>query len=215
MLSVTKPLSPTTSVRLCSCLVVCVCAIYSLHIYSPVEGVLTSVYLRSRTLVIESRDCIGDRENYRIIIATPTTLVNVSFNATVEYDLGDIVSSGTEITVQLVETTSNTIIDEMTYTIMYPTPTKNPIATPTETGLFTLVYCSSIVQWCSYIGVIRDVKQKSNSAVKEIAAGVVGVVVGVLAIVAASVCLIVWLCVRKRRSKYDGRCVQFLIHCKP
>ena len=208
MLSVTKPLSPTTSVRLCSCLVLCVCAIYSLHIYSPVEGVLTSVYLRSRTLVIESRDCVGDRENYRIVISTPTTLVNVSFNATVEYDLGDIVSSGTLITVQLVETTSNTIIDEMTYTItMYPTPT--------ETGLFTLVYCSSIVQWCSYIGVIRDVKQKSNSAVKEIAAGVVGVVVGVLAIVAASVCLIVWLCVRKRRSKYDGRCVQFLIHCKP
>ena len=109
------------------------CAIYSLHIYSAVEGVLTSVYLRSRTLVIESRDCVGDRENYRIVIATPITLVNVSFNATVEYDLGDIVSSGTEITVQLVETTSNTIIDEMTYTItMYPTPT----VTPTAPGWF-------------------------------------------------------------------------------
>ncbi|CAI8018966.1 hypothetical protein GBAR_LOCUS11449 [Geodia barretti] len=100
-----------------------------------VEGVLTSVYLRSRTLVIESRDCIARPENYRIIIATPTTLVNVSFNATVEYDLGDIVSSGTVITVQLVETTSNTIIDEMTYTItMYPTPTVTPILTPTEPG---------------------------------------------------------------------------------
>ncbi|CAI8053492.1 hypothetical protein GBAR_LOCUS29246 [Geodia barretti] len=94
-----------------------------------VEGVLTSVYLRSRTLVIESRDCVGDRENYRIIIATPTTLVKVSFNATVEYDLGDIVSSGTEITVQLVETTSNTIIDEMTYTITVSHPYCNTYST--------------------------------------------------------------------------------------
>ena len=109
------------------------------------------MYLRSRTLVIESRDCVGDRENYRIIIATPTTLVPVSFNATVEYDLGDIVSSGTEITVQLVETTSNTIIDEMTYTItMYPTSTVTPTAPgwfhPSALYQYTVKdYC---YQWC-------------------------------------------------------------------
>ena len=66
-----------------------------------------------------------------------------------------------------------------------------------------------------YIGVIRDVKQKSNSAVKEIAAGVGGGVVGLLVIVAVSVFLAVWLCVRKKTSKYGGMNVQFLIHCKP
>ena len=63
-----------------------------------------------------------------------------------------------------------------------------------------------------YIGVIRDVKRNTNSAVKEIAAGVGGGGVGLLVIVAVSVSLAVWLCVRKRRSKYDGTCVQFLIH---
>ena len=104
---------------------VCVC--HSLHIYSAVEGVLTSVYLRSRTLVIESRDsCIASPENYAIIIATPTKVVNMSFNATVEYNVGEV-SPGDVITVQLVETTSNTIIDERNYTItgVLYTSTKN------------------------------------------------------------------------------------------
>jgi hypothetical protein len=149
-------------------------------IHYLVEGVLTSVYLRSRTLVIESRDsCIASPENYTIIIATPTKVVNVSFNATVEYDLGDIVSSGTVITVQLVETTSNTIIDERNYTITYPTSTETPMLMPTEPG------------------VMGAVKRNTNSAVKQIAAGVVGGVVGLLVIVAVSVSLAVWLCVRK------------------
>ena len=58
------------------------------YIYnSTVEGVLTSVYLRSRTLVIESIDCISSPQNYRIIITTPPTTTNVSFNETVEYNL--------------------------------------------------------------------------------------------------------------------------------
>ena len=102
---------------------------------STVEGVLTSVYLRSRTLVIESRDCISSPQNYRIIITTPPTTTNVSFNETVEYDLEDV-SPGTTVTVQLVETTSNTIIDERNYTIPYPTPTRTPTVTPTEPGGF-------------------------------------------------------------------------------
>ncbi|CAI8044587.1 hypothetical protein GBAR_LOCUS24714 [Geodia barretti] len=40
--------------------------------------------------------------------------------------------SGTVITVKLVETASNAIIDERNYTITYPTSTLTPIATPTE-----------------------------------------------------------------------------------
>ena len=58
-----------------------------------------------------------------LLIATPTKVVNVSFNATVEYNVGKV-SPGDVITVQLVDTTSNTIIDERNYTIMYPTSTK-------------------------------------------------------------------------------------------
>ena len=44
--------------------------------------------------------------------------------------------SGTVITVKLVETASNAIIDERNYTITYPTSTLTPIATPTEPGQF-------------------------------------------------------------------------------
>ena len=123
------------SKTVCSCLEVCVC--YSPLYLSSVEGVLTSVYLRSRTLVIESRDCISSPQNYRIIITTPPTTTNVSFNETVEYDLEDV-RPGTTVTVQLVETTStsSTIIDERNYTIPYPTPTRTPTVTPTEPGEF-------------------------------------------------------------------------------
>ena len=62
-------------------------------------------------------------------------MMNVSFNTTVEYDL-EYVSPGTIVTVQLVETTSNTIIYERNYTIPYPTPTITPTVTPTEPGGF-------------------------------------------------------------------------------
>ena len=98
---------------------------HSLHIYSAVEGVLTSVLLRSRTLVIESRDCIASPENYRIVVTstdTPSTeLVNVSFSPTIEHDVGDVVRPNTQYTirVQIVEATSGAVIDEMTATIVW------------------------------------------------------------------------------------------------
>ena len=101
---------------------------HSLHIYSAVEGVLTSVSLRSRTLVIESRDCIASPENYRIVVTstdTPSTeLVNVSFSPTIEHDVGDVVRPNTQytITVVLVETTSNTIVEERNEVITFIVP---------------------------------------------------------------------------------------------
>ena len=116
----------------CSCLEVCVP--HSLTIHSPVEGVLTSVYLRSRTLVIESRDCISSPQNYRIRISsfdTPTLLVVLPFNTTVEYDLGDIMSLK-YIRVELVDTSSNTTIDEMDATILHVYDT----VTPSLPGLY-------------------------------------------------------------------------------
>ena len=73
---------------------VCVCVPLSLLIYSAVEGVLTSVYLTSRTLVIESRDSYtASPENYAIIIATPTKVVNM---ATVEYNVVEV-SPGSKV----------------------------------------------------------------------------------------------------------------------
>ena len=98
---------------------------HSLHIYSAVEGVLTSVSLRSRTLVIVSRDCIASPENYRIVITstdTPSTeLVNVSFSPTIEHDVGDVVRPNTQYTirVEIVEITSGAVIDERTTSVMY------------------------------------------------------------------------------------------------
>ena len=126
---------------------------HSLHIYSAVEGVLTSVSLRSRTLVIESRDCIASPENYTLIImATPTSSVNVSFNTTVEYDL--LVNLST-IRIMLVEEVSGATIDEKNYTIisttpMSTTPDITPTITPTEPGWFHIchhvcLYVTSVV----------------------------------------------------------------------
>ena len=105
---------------------------HSLHIYSAVEGVLTSVSLRSRTLVIESRDCIASPENCRIVVTstdTPSTeLVNVSFSPTIEHDVGDVVRPNTQYTirVQILETSSGAVIDHNTTTIMYHLPTETP-----------------------------------------------------------------------------------------
>ena len=98
---------------------------HSLHIYSAVEGVLTSVSLRSRTLVIESRDCIASPENYRIVVTstdTPSTeLVNVSFSPTIEHYVGDVMRPNTQYTIRvlIVDITSGDIIDQNTTTIMY------------------------------------------------------------------------------------------------
>ena len=95
------------------------------------------MYLRSRTLVIESRDCVGRPENYRIrvcFVDTPTPPLVLDFSTTVEYDLGGNVTSYKTIRVELVETTSNTTIDEMDTTILLFSPT----ATASEPGL---VYC--------------------------------------------------------------------------
>ena len=114
-----------------SCLEVCVCPTLSL---STVEGVLTSVYLRSRTLVIESKDCISSPQNYRIQISSfdsPTLLVVLPFNTTVEYDLGDIMSLK-YIRVELVDTSSSTTIDEMDATILHVYDT----VTPSLPGLY-------------------------------------------------------------------------------
>ena len=85
--------------------------------FSTARGVLTSVSVSGTTLIIQSRDCIASPENYRIVATftdTSTELVNVSFNSTIEHDVGDDVMPEIQytITVALVETTSNTVIDE-------------------------------------------------------------------------------------------------------
>ena len=103
----------------CSCLEVCVP-----HSLSTVEGVFTSVYLRSRTLVIESKDCISSPQNYRIQISsfdTPTLLVVLPFNTTVELN-----------TTELSCLKSNTTIDEMDATILHVYDT----VTPSLPGLY-------------------------------------------------------------------------------
>jgi hypothetical protein len=92
-----------------------------------VEGVLTSISLNT-SLIIESRDCIASPENYTLVVSftnTDTDLqqsVNISFNSTVVHDVGDMLMADTVylIIVVLVETTSDTVIDEMNTTIRTP-----------------------------------------------------------------------------------------------
>ena len=94
---------------------------------------LTGVSLRDRSLlVIESRDCIARPENYRIVVTSTdmslTQLVNVTFNQTIEHDVGGLVEPASQYTirVELVETTSGVVIDERNYTIINTTTTETP-----------------------------------------------------------------------------------------
>ena len=103
------------------------CGTLSSFSHWPVEGVLTSVSVSSTTLIIESRDCIGSGEKYRIVATftnTSTELVNVPFTSISEHDLGDRVMGNTEysITVRVVDMTSGTVIDERTVTFTTPPP---------------------------------------------------------------------------------------------
>ena len=98
-----------------------------------VERVLTGVSLRDKSvLVIESRDCIARPENYRIVVTSTdmalTQLVNVTFNQTIEHDVGDLVEPGSQYTirVELVESTSDVVIDERNHTIINTTTTETP-----------------------------------------------------------------------------------------
>ena len=108
---------------------------YHFHIFlGIVERVLTGVSLRDQSLlVIESRDCIASPENYSIIVTsmtdmTLTQLVNVTFNQTIEHDVGGLVEPGSQyiIRVELVETTSGVVIDERNYTIINTSTTETP-----------------------------------------------------------------------------------------
>ena len=106
--------------------------------FSTARGVLTNVSMSGTTLIIQSRDCIASPENCRIVAAftdTSTELVNVPFNSTIEHDVGDEVMPDTQysITVVLVETTSNTVIDERTTS--FTTPSQPPSRGPTSDNM--------------------------------------------------------------------------------
>ena len=103
---------------------------HSLRFTCTVKGVLTSVSLKNTELTIESRDCISRPEDYSIVVTinnTKTKVVNISFNATVEYTLKDDQATSL-IRVEIVHTPSNTTIDEWDPVIMYspPTPGTDP-----------------------------------------------------------------------------------------
>ena len=96
---------------------------------TAVEGVLTNISFSSanRTLIILSRDCIASPENYTLVvtfISTQDKSVTVPFNSTVVLDVGDVLIPNTMyyISVELVETTSGVVIDEMNTTVTIQEP---------------------------------------------------------------------------------------------
>ena len=114
-----------TTVTQYHCETVLLTFLCSMSTFSTARGVLTGVSVSGTTLIIQSRDCIASPENYRIVATftnTSTELVNVSFNSAIEHDVGDEVNPDTQysITVVLVETTSNTVIDERLITFTTP-----------------------------------------------------------------------------------------------
>ena len=99
---------------------------------STVETVLKDISLSSTALIIESRDCTASPENYRIVVSstdTPyTELLNLSFSLTIEHDVGGLVAPGSQYTVrvQLIEITSDTVIDGRNYNLVNTTTTADP-----------------------------------------------------------------------------------------
>ena len=95
---------------------------------------LKSISLSSTTLIIESRDCIGNPENYRIVATftdTSIELVDIPFSATVRSDVADLTpNTPYYITVTIVETSSNITIDEKNTSI---TNTSSTCETPNPT----------------------------------------------------------------------------------
>ena len=138
--------------------------------FSTARGVLTSVSVSGTTLIIQSRDCIASPENYRIVATftdTSTELVNVFFTSIIEHDVGDEVMPDTQysITVVLVETTSNTVIDERTTS--FTTPSQPP-SRGTTTDNMTDCACAQMNE------------ENEKVIVTSVSVGVCGVLLGVV-----------------------------------
>ena len=68
-------------------------------------------------LIIESRDCIDNPDNYDIVVTdndTDDEILNVSFNSIIQYDVSDQLEPNIQYTIRtvIIEMTSSTIIDE-------------------------------------------------------------------------------------------------------
>ena len=164
------------------------------HCNCAVEGVLTSVSVSSTTLIIESRDCIGSGEEYRIVATftnTSTELVNVPFTSIIEHNLGDRVMDNTEysITVRVVDMTSGTVIDERR--VMFTTPSEPPSEPPPEPNVIDNTHCT-----CG------AVDEEDDEKVTYIAVGVsCGVLLGLVVGIMATVLVVV---VRKKTHRIEG-----------
>jgi hypothetical protein len=153
-----------------------------------VEGVLTSISLNT-SLIIESRDCIASPENYTLVVSftnTDTDLqqsVNISFNSTVVHDVGDMLMADTVylIIVVLVETTSDTVIDEMNTTIR--TPSQPDIDVP---------------------GSVKPNEENETSTDLSYTYILVGVGGGVLLAACVGIVVVVAWLVRKRQSRGES-----------
>ena len=98
------------------------------------EGVLTNVSFSStdKTLVILSRDCIPSPEDYTLVVTFINTLdkleqvphvISLNFSSTVTVILDmeeELTTTDTNVSVEIVETTSGIVIDEMNTTIRTP-----------------------------------------------------------------------------------------------
>ena len=156
--------------------------------------------------MIESRDCTASPENYRIVVSstdTPyTELLNLSFSPTIEHDVGGLVAPGSQYTVrvQLIEITSDTVIDERNYTLVNTTTTADP-------GQITCVPgCVSGGEVMMYdIGVTDAVQPTTDDADQTtyIAVGV-GVTVGILLVLITGVVatvIVMLTVIRKKNGK--------------
>ena len=108
----------------------CVC-----FFFHSVEGVLTNVSFNSTdtTLVIVSRDCIPSPEDYALVVTFINTcnqleqvphviLLNFGSTVTVVLNMEEELTPDTlyNVSVEIVETTSGIVIDEMNTTIRTP-----------------------------------------------------------------------------------------------
>ena len=132
MLSVRNPVPLNTLVRYYNRIhFLCIVLSY----FHSVEGVLTNVLFNSTdtTLVIVSRDCIPSPEDYTLVVTFISTLnqleqvphvisLNFSSTLTVVLDMEEELTPDTlyNVSVEIVETTSGIVIDEMNTAIRTP-----------------------------------------------------------------------------------------------